>query len=81
MMARATAGEFGDKQWAVMFGERNSGKGLLEELNALALGPYVNSVAANAFLLQHYAPSDAAKSQSWMLDCRYARQTYTNEIK
>ena len=41
LMARATAGEYGDKQWAMMLGERNSGKGLLQEMNLLAFGPYV----------------------------------------
>ena len=82
-IARATAGCFDDKTWLVMAGERNSGKGLLQELNARAWGPYVNTVHANSFILT--GPSsmatDAAKSMSWALDCEHARQTYTNEVK
>lgn len=81
LMARAAAGEYTDKQWALMLGERNSGKGLLQEMNGLAFGPYVNTVNANAFLLQQSASGDAAKSLSWALDCEYKRQTYTNEVK
>ena len=81
LMARATAGEYGDKQWAMMLGERNSGKGLLQEMNLLAFGPYVNTVNANSFLLRQSASNDAAKSLSWALDCEHTRQTYTNEVK
>ena len=81
LMARATAGEYTDKQWGIMFGERNCGKGLLQEINGGAWGPYVNTVNANAFLLQQYASGDAAKSLSWAIDCEYARHTYTNEVK
>ena len=81
LSARATAGEYGDKQWMIMFGERNCGKGLLEDAQEGAWGPYVNTVNANAFLLQQYTSGDAAKSMSWALDCEYTRQTYTNEVK
>jgi len=81
LIARATAGEYADKQWAIFFGTRNSGKGLLQLMNEDAFGPYVNTVNANAFLLQQNAPADAAKALSWALDCEYARQTYTNEVK
>ena len=57
------------------------GKGLLEDAQEGAWGPYVNTVNANAFLLQQYTSGDAAKSMSWALDCEYTRQTYTNEVK
>jgi hypothetical protein len=81
LLARATAGEYGDKQFVAAMGERNSGKGLVQELNQSSWECYVNTVNANAFLLQQNASSDAAKSLSWALDCEYARQTYTNEVK
>lgn len=87
LMARATAGEYADnkQQWVVMLGERNCGKGLLQEMNANAWGPYVNTINANSFLLQQASAGrccgDAAKALSWALDCEYARQTYTNEVK
>lgn len=82
IIARATAGEYKDKQWAVLIGERDCGKGVLQELNAATWGlGNVNTVLANAFLLQNHAAPDAAKALSWTLDCRFARQTYTNEVK
>jgi hypothetical protein len=81
MIARATAGELQDKQWCVMLGERNSGKGLLQELNKAAWGPYVNTVNSSSMLLSSFNSSDAAKDMSWAVDCKYTRQTYTNEIK
>jgi hypothetical protein len=81
LIARAMAGEYIDKQWGILFGERNSGKGLLQFLNELCFGPYVNTINANAFLLQQFAASDAAKALSFIVDCEYSRQTYTNEVK
>jgi hypothetical protein len=81
LIARATAGDYADKQWAVMLGERNCGKGLLQEVNEGAWGPYVNTVNSGAFLVQNFAAGDAAKAMSWAMDCEHKRQTYTNEVK
>ena len=81
VMARATAGMYSDKQWAIMMGERDCGKGLLQVMNEQAWGPYVNTVNANALLLQQFASGDAAKGLSWAMDCEFKRQTYTNEVK
>lgn len=80
LIARATAGEYMDKQWAVMFGERNSGKGVLQTMNKLAFGPYVNTINPNDFLLRTFSNGDAAKALGWAVDCQYTRQTYTNEV-
>ena len=44
-IARATAGEYADKQWGVMLGERNCGKGLLQEINESTWGPYVSGTS------------------------------------
>jgi hypothetical protein len=82
IVARAMAGEAQDKQWCVMLGERNSGKGLLQGINEAAWGPYVNTVESNALLINGLGGSgDASKSLSWALDCEFVRQTYTNELK
>jgi hypothetical protein len=50
LVARALAAAIADKQWAVMLGERNCGKGLIQEMNEHAFDLYVNTVNANAFL-------------------------------
>ena len=81
LISRASAGEYADKQWAVMMGERNCGKGLLQEMNEGAWGPYVNPVNSGVFLVQNFASGDAAKAMSWAMDCEHKRQTYTNEVK
>jgi phage/plasmid-associated DNA primase len=81
LIARAIAGEFTDKQWGVMIGGRNSGKGVLQGINESTWGPYVNTVTANTFLFQKYNNNDAAKSMSWAMDCEYCRLTYTNNVK
>lgn len=81
LCARAAAGEYTDKQWVAMCGERDSGKGQLQRLNQSALGTFVNTVNANQFLIQNFAATDNAKAKSWMLDCEFKRMTYTNEIK
>ncbi len=82
IIARATAGEYTDKQWAIFVGERDCGKGMLQELNSATWGlSNCNTVLANAFLMQSFAAQDAAKALSWALDCRFARQTYTNEVR
>lgn len=79
--ARALAGDYTDKQWAIMLGERNCGKGLLQELDKVTFPGYVNEVNANSFLLKQYADGDAAKAMSWTMDCEFTRITYTNEIR
>jgi hypothetical protein len=80
LIARGVAGEYTDKQWAIMFGERNCGKGVLQEVNKEAWGPYVNTINANSFLLQS-STTDSAKALSWAVDCQFTRLTYTNEVK
>eukprot|EP00798_Chlamydomonas_sp_ICE-L_P026640 gene26640-biopygen3065 len=79
MIARAMAGEYKDKNWAVMIGERNSGKGLLQTINQNAFGPYVNTIDSSQLMLN--ASATDVKAQSWVIDCEFSRQTYTNEVK
>lgn len=80
LLARGIAGEYEDKQWVVMMGDRNCGKGVLQRANEIAFAGYVNTINANAFMLSGFASGDAAKSKSWALDCEFARLTYTNEV-
>eukprot|EP00798_Chlamydomonas_sp_ICE-L_P018154 gene18154-biopygen27106 len=79
MIARAMSGEYKDKNWGVMIGERNSGKGLLQMINQNAFGPYVNTIDSSQLMLN--ASATDVKAQSWVIDCEFSRQTYTNEVK
>lgn len=78
--ARGLAGCYTDKKWACLVGERNCGKGTLQELDKLAFGGYVNEINANSFLLKPFADGDAAKSLSWAADCEFTRLSYSNEL-
>ena len=73
------AGMVVDKQWMVAVGERNSGKGFLLALMVAAFGSYVKSCNSENFL--YTGPTkDPAKKQSWMLDFKFTRLCYSNEI-
>jgi phage/plasmid-associated DNA primase len=80
VMARATAGEYEDKQPTVMTGERNSGKGVAQTANEHAFGPYVNTTNGDNFLMKR-SQQEAARGMSWAMESEFARQTYTNEIQ
>eukprot|EP00798_Chlamydomonas_sp_ICE-L_P027804 gene27804-biopygen5219 len=79
MIARSMAAKHQDKQWAMLIGERNSGKGLLQALNERAWGQYVNTIDSSVLMLNNF--TNDVKSQGWMIECEFTRQTYTNEIK
>eukprot|EP00798_Chlamydomonas_sp_ICE-L_P002115 gene2115-biopygen12155 len=79
MIARSMAAKHQDKQWGMLIGERNSGKGLLQALNERAWGQYVNTIDSSVLMLNNF--TNDVKSQGWMIECEFTRQTYTNEIK
>jgi hypothetical protein len=67
-----------DKEWVVMEGLRNSGKGVLLDLVRHAFGKYVGATNAENF----YAPKgggDEAKKRSWMIDFEFKRICAMNE--
>eukprot|EP00798_Chlamydomonas_sp_ICE-L_P018629 gene18629-biopygen27545 len=79
MIARSMAAKHQDKQWAMLIGERNSGNGLLQALYERAWGQYVNTIDSSVLMLNNF--TNDVKSQGWMIECEFTRQTYTNEIK
>ena len=80
-VARALAGKYTDKQWLILQGPRNSGKGVLQELTRAAFGPYVATINANELMMDSGpGGSGAAKQLSWLLDVAHARIIITNEI-
>jgi hypothetical protein len=78
-IARGLAGHVEDKAWAVCLGERNCGKGMLNALFEGAFGAYVGSINSENFMFKTNQ-GDAAKDQSWFLDCQYKRLVFSNEI-
>eukprot|EP00798_Chlamydomonas_sp_ICE-L_P016965 gene16965-biopygen25880 len=79
MIARSMAANTRINSGGCLIGERNSGKGLLQALNERAWGQYVNTIDSSVLMLNNF--TNDVKSQGWMIECEFTRQTYTNEIK
>eukprot|EP01045_Picozoa_sp_COSAG04_P023362 COSAG04_NODE_2765_length_3621_cov_47.223169_2_plen_897_part_00 len=80
LMARVMAGHVEDKQWMVMMGERNSGKGVLVLLFLAAFGAYATITDANHFLAKR-GSGDAALDMKWAVSLDMVRVVFTNEIE
>lgn len=79
--ARAMAGEFEEKTWAVGLGPRSSGKGVLTNLFCLAFGDYVQQFSAEQLFFTKCQSGDVAKQLSWIIPLEYARLYISNECK
>ena len=82
-LARALACEVDDKQFVVVLGFRNSGKGSMTAVVETAFGPFVGTLNCNVFL--HVSGpamgGDQAKNLSWVLATEHVRIAFTQEIK
>ena len=78
-MARVMAGHVEDKQWFVMIGERNCGKGVLTMLFRYCFQEYVQTTAANNFISKTRG-SDDAMDKKWVVPLDKARAVFTNEV-
>ena len=79
VMARVMAGHVEDKQWIVMIGERNCGKGVLTTLFQSCFKEYVRTTDANNFIAKR-GSSDSALDKKWLVPLDMARAVFTNEI-
>jgi len=80
-LSRAVAGHIEDKNWILMKGQRNSGKGVIGDLLKNCFGKYIKATNSGNFTLKNYSNNDEAKSNSWILDYEFCRIAITNEIK
>jgi hypothetical protein len=80
-LSRAVAGHIEDKNWILMKGQRNSGKGVIGDLLKNCFGKYIKTTNSGNFTLKNYSNNDEAKSNSWILDYEFCRIAITNEIK
>ena len=62
-------------------GERNSGKGVICELLALAFQRFVQTINSENLLCTRMVDGDAAKKQSWMSSLEFTRIAVSNEIQ
>jgi len=81
-LARAMAGHCEDKNWAVLMGQRDCGKGVLATLAQTAFGAYVSTISPESLLCQRLSlGGDEAKKLSWSFAMEHTRLAITNEIR
>lgn len=78
-ISRILAGHIEDKQWVLLQGLRNCGKGVLSDILKKAFDGYIRTTNAGNFILKT-STQDASKAQSWILDYEFVRLAITQEI-
>lgn len=77
---RAMCGFYEDKDWGLWLGERNCGKGCINELLLSAFGNYVTNLPSNCLIQSKFNSKDV-KENSWLMDIQYNRLTLIQEFK
>ena len=80
-IARAVSGHIEDKDWLIMSGMRNCGKGVLTLLNKHTFGDYVNETSANNFLIEKCHTLEDPKKYAWLKRNHWTRILHTSEVK
>jgi len=81
--ARGVAGEFEDKTWGLLMGNRNCGKGVIDTLSKTALGKYhanfegTNLLCNSSRFLKQEQPE---KQLAFVLDIQFARLAFSQEL-
>ena len=81
-LSRAIFGHIDDKDYAIFMGNRNCGKGVLNELlfNSLT-SQYIGTVEADKFLCERETSKDDGRHLNWLIDFQFKRLMTSNEIK
>jgi len=79
-MARVVAGHYEDKNWFLLTGERNSGKGVITDLLKECFGDYVKTTNSGNFQVKKFTAQDSAKANSWIVGLDFVRFLITQEI-
>jgi len=81
-LSRAIFGYIEDKDYSIFMGNRNCGKGVLNELleNSLT-SQYIGTVEADKFLCERETSGDDGRKLNWLIDFQYKRLMTSNEIK
>jgi hypothetical protein len=82
-LARAMAGHIEDKRWAVLLGERDSGKGVLAEAIISAFGDYVTTMNVESLMCHRLTMGggDEEAKLKFLFAMEHARLAITNEMK
>ena len=77
---RAICGFFQDKDWGLWLGERNCGKGCINQLLMTACEKYIYNLPSNCILQSKYSSKDT-KENSWKIELQFPRLTFIQEFK
>ena len=81
-MSRKLAGHIiEDKDWLVMLGDRNSGKGVLQEAFTQAFEKYIGMFNTSVLLTKPTGCGEDSKLNAWMLDFEFTRIMFGSEIQ
>ena len=78
-MSRKLAGHIiEDKDWLIMLGDRNSGKGVLQEAFIQAFEKYIGMFNTSVLLTKPMGCGEDSKLNAWMLDFEFTRIMFGN---
>ncbi len=80
LVARAVAGEIGDKRFVVVVGHGNSGKGVNTDLLRLTFGSFIGSYNSGAISSRGKNAVLDAKAFSWLVPIKDTRIAFSNEV-
>lgn len=80
-ISRAITGHIEDKHFCLLDGLRNSGKGVLTDLNRYTFTIYSGITSANNFLMEKSHTHEDPKKYSWLSQLRWVRLLHTSEVK
>jgi hypothetical protein len=80
LIIRALAGHVEDKRWLVLFGNRNSGKGLLCELLESCFGKYIQTANCGSFSSAKTS-NDPERERGWLIPMCHSRLIKVNEVE
>lgn len=80
-VSRGIFGHIEDKDWLIIQGVRNCGKGVISKLNDRTFDCYYSETSANHFLMERQHTSEDPRKYDWIAQIRWARLLGTSEIK
>jgi len=81
-MSRKLAGHIiEDKDWLIMLGDRNSGKGVLQEAFIQAFEKYIGMFNTSVLLTKPMGCGEDSKLNAWMIDFEFTRIMFGSEIQ
>ena len=80
-LSRMLAGHIEDKDFLLFFGERNSGKGVLEGLLKNTFENYINSFDTSNLIQKPTSFGETSKESAWQIPFEFSRIMFGSEIE